>query len=493
MRDYILLYVNGKRHEIRGEKAFKTLANFLRHDLQMIGTKIVCEEGDCGSCTVLVASWTPDHQPEEKLSYKTINACIAPLTVLDCSSVVTVEGLSQNQDHVLKPTPVQEALATHHGSQCGFCTPGFVMSLTALFEEDRDIQVQDVKNACTGNLCRCTGYGAIIEGAMHVDRSRLEKIKDRYHSPPMIADFSTHWTIPVSIVWAQKMFLRPSSLEEVFLNLKSHPDMRIISGATDLGVLANKHKLDLDQSLSLAGLRDGAAISCDPQHITVGPLVTLQKFAQVIKDKIPELHRYLHLFASPQIKHMGTLVGNIANASPIGDSMPPLMVLGTRLLLVSQENPTGREVPLDLFYQGYKKVDLKPGELIWRVIIPLSPLDQSSYFRTYKVSRRKDLDISTVSAAFNLEIKSSQVIEARMAFGGIAPYPIRIPEMEKHVCGMSLSEASKAFDDQWVALHISPISDLRGTAEYRKDLISQLIKRFFRDLSRDTEKPIPCP
>ncbi len=518
-RDYVLLYINGKRHQVRGPLVFKSLAHFLREDLQLTGTKLVCEEGDCGSCTVLMARlYQDDRSGHKKPAYKPINACIMPMRLADLTSIVTVEGLSTIDDRGQRClSPVQEALVKHHGSQCGFCTPGFVCAITGLYESKTSPTIQEIKNSCTGNLCRCTGYEGIIEAAQNVDLSRYTKVQDRYMSPAMLADGKLAAALPVRISTTRQEFHRPVSVEEALAILHAHPDGKIYGGATDLGVLLNKRpekmspqgvSHSISHSISLAGIAAFSEIREIPGNfpanipgniqpgriLEVGALVTIDEFEKSLVQKIPELSRYLHLFASPQIKNIGTVVGNIANGSPIGDTMPPLLALDARLLVVSYEHPQGREIPLKDFYLGYKQRDLKPGELISKLLIPLPEgidSDQQLFFRAFKISKRKDLDISSVTAAFRLKVSGDRspapkITKARIALGGVAATPVRIEGLEAKLLGLTIEQAVTAITYDDLVSVVKPISDLRGQAAYRTEMVGRLLQRFWTDITSPT-------
>ena len=477
MRDYILVYINGKRNEVRGEAVFRSLAEYLRYDQQLTGTKVVCAEGDCGACTLLVADVGAERGDDGRLRYRAINSCITSVHHLDGCSVVTVEGLRDGREL----SAVQTALAENHASQCGFCTPGFVCSVTALYDDKDVISAKDVKNYCTGNLCRCTGYKAIIDGALSVDRQKLRRVKDRYHDKSMLTDLLQHQLLPVRITANGRCYDRCVTLAEALALKAQDLDRGIVAGATDLGVLANKNRLKRTKFLSLAGIAELRKIELGPATIEVGAAVNLSALERVLDHQLPEFARYLHLFASPQIKHAATLVGNIANASPIGDTMPPLLVLDARLRIQKVAGRV-REVRLADFYKGYKVMDLAPDELITQVILPRLVLYRQ-VFRVYKVSKRKDLDISTVSAAFFLSLQAGVIEEARIAFGGVGPYPSRIPALEAQVNGLTVSDAANVGLARQVRSHITPIDDLRGSASLRQDLAANLVAKFFAEMT----------
>ena len=368
MRDHILININGKTHRIEGDASFQTLANYLRQDVAATGTKIVCEEGDCGACTVLTRR-TAD------ADYRPVNSCILNLAQLDGSSIVTVEGLREKVLH-----PVQTAMVNCHGAQCGYCTPGFVMAVAGMFETCDRVNEKQVRDGLTGNLCRCTGYEPIIKAALAVDGSESTKMRDRY---PALPDASDSVTVG--------NFAAPATLDEAIAFKRDHPGCTIVQGGTDFGVWVNKRNYAAPAMLSLAKIASLNVLREADGAIVVGANTSLADFETFIADRIPELAKILAVFGSPQIKNAGTLVGNIANGSPIGDTLPYLFVAGA----VLEMNDGIRTVPIDRFYLGYRKFDLQPDEIITRVRIGIV----RDTLKLYKVSRRKDLDISAFTAA----------------------------------------------------------------------------------------------
>ncbi len=468
MRDYVLIYINGKRYTIIGDKAFQSLAYYLRNEASLTGTKIVCAEGDCGSCTVLRAF---ELDKTDRLYYETINSCIAPIYSLDGASIVTVEGVSQDQ----KLSPIQRAMVEHHGSQCGFCTPGFVCSLTALFEHKDHPSEKSIKNYCTGNLCRCTGYRSIIDAAKSVDPSQVIRLKDRYHSHELWEDIKKHKKIPMQISYDGVTFYGPKSLHQALELKKKHADAILFAGGTDLGVQINKRRAHFRDIICLNGVEELQKIEEDKQAIFMGAGVRFTDFEKIIARSIPELCRFIRVFASGQIKNAATLIGNIANASPIGDSMPALLVLDSTLEIQSLKGQ--RKLSLKDLYNGYKTLNLDTDEIITGVHI--NKPKKSSVFKLYKVAKRKDLDISTVSSALYIELDRKVITKVRLAYGGVAAYPLRISQIENHLVGKSFTQKSFNQAAQMVGQVMQPLSDHRGSARYRLDLAANLIRRSF--------------
>src|SRR5436853_2454199 len=347
MRDHIVLLINGREHAIRGRGVFSTLSNYLRYDFGATGTKIVCEEGDCGACSVLI------RRGDE---FVPINSCILSMFQLDGASIVTVEGLKLNA--------VQQAMIECHGAQCGYCTPGFIVAMTGLFETRAQVDEACAREGLVGNLCRCTGYEPIIKAACAVDGTSMQRMRELY--PQTIADVDE-----VLIEQDGRTFFAPASLDEALSFKRKFKPCTIVQGATDVGVWINKRSYAAATMMSLAKLRELDDLREEDGAIIAGANVTLTQFENFTCDRIPELHRILNIFGSPQIKNAGTLVGNIANGSPIGDTLPYLFVSGATLELASVDGT--RTVAVSDFYRGYKQFDLQPHEIITRVRVPIMP------------------------------------------------------------------------------------------------------------------------
>ncbi len=457
MRDHILIHINGKPHRIDGDAAFDTLANYLRQDIAATGTKIVCEEGDCGACTVLTRRAAND-------DYRPVNSCILNLAQLDGSSIVTVEGLREEKSlH-----PVQEAMVQCHGAQCGYCTPGFVVAMAGMFEVCDRVNEKQVRDGLTGNLCRCTGYEPIIKAALAVDGGSSAKMRERYPTLPEAND-----SVQVGT------FCAPATLDEAIAFKRDHPGCTIVQGGTDVGVWVNKRRYQAPAMLSLAKIDSLRELREEDGAIVVGANATLANFETFIADRIPELAGILAIFGSPQIKNAGTLAGNIANGSPIGDTLPYLFVAGATLEL----NGT-RTVPIDRFYLGYRKFDLQPDEIITRVRIPIVHT-----LKLYKVSRRKDLDISAFTAAIRLTLDGDRITRATIAYGGVAPTVIRLPRTEAFLTGKSATLDTFEQAGRIARAEIKPISDVRGSADYRLQLAENIMAKFWYEVFGETTAP----
>ena len=490
MRDYLLLYVNGKRFEIRGELAFCSLTDFLRDALRLTGAKVVCAEGDCGACTVLVG-----RPGAAGLRFATVDACIQFLYQLDGTHVVTVEGLPAAPGAL---HPVQEAMIRCHGSQCGYCTPGFVMALAGLCERREPFDEDSLRLGLTGNLCRCTGYVPILEAARTLDPRALTSLAERWGDRGTVEDLRQHEGVGVLIEASGKparTFFAPSRLDAAVEFKARYPDAVIVAGATELGVLRNKKGVDPAKLLSLAHVPGLSEITRAGDAVAIGANVTWTQVEAFAKDALPEFHRIIVRFGSPQIRNVSTLVGNVAHGSPIADALPLLCVMDAELELFG---PAGkRRVKINGFYQGYKVKDLRADEIITRVLLPLPapsppPLSPGGergggegatdeLLKLYKVSRRQDLDIATVGAAIRVRRAGAVITRAYVAFSGVAPTVGRLPATESFLQGKRFAESNFRAAGRVARGEIQPISDVRGSRDFRLLLAENIVLKFYGD------------
>ncbi|MCF6299642.1 MAG: FAD binding domain-containing protein [Proteobacteria bacterium] len=478
-RDYILVYLNGKRKEIRGKQAFMSLSDYLRYDNQLTGTKVVCAEGDCGACTVLVGSVIAG-KPSKEITYKAINSCIIFMHSLDCSQIVSIEGLNENDRDTLHP--IQQSMVDCHGTQCGFCTPGFVMAISGMLEQKQHVCEKQARNYLTGNLCRCTGYQSIINSVLAIDTSEYKTIKSRYHSDAVHDDLLAAAQCQVTIKHEAQHFYQPTSID-MAVEILDKTATCIHAAATDLGVQFNKGQLESQNALSLQLIPVLHEIEFNNDYIRIGARVTFDQLQKSIKKPHPEFVKFLNIFASPQIKNNATLIGNIANGSPIGDALPFLMVMEARLVI--QSTKSIRTSNITDFYTGYRQMNLADNELITYVEIPYKKPDTS--LKLYKVSQRRDLDISCVSCAFKFQFnENDKLIDVAIALGGVAATVIRLPVIENQLTGLSRDELCQRDRYHAIAAKIShsikPMSDVRGSEQFRKTLIANLYKKFITEL-----------
>jgi len=454
----------------------RTVLQYLREDLRRTGTKEGCAEGDCGACTVVVAEQS---QNDSVVSLKAINSCIQFLPTLHGKQLITVESLRPKGEPL---HPVQQAMVDCHGSQCGFCTPGFVMSLFVLYKTNEQPSRTEIDDALAGNLCRCTGYRPIIDAAnamYGLPLAACEAVQSE-----MLAELDAGDTLRVQ--QGDRKFFAPVSSKEFATLLADFPDATILAGGTDVGLWVTKQHRVLDVVIYTGRIAELRRIEKTESHIEIGAAVTLSESMQTIVANYPDLDELFRRFASPPIRNAGTLGGNIANGSPIGDSMPALMVAGTTLLLGSQQGE--REVTLQDFYIDYQVQDLKPGEFLATVRIPRPT--PNSILRSHKLSKRFDQDISAVCSAYRLELEGGKVAAFAMACGGLAATIKRASKCEAVLVGAEWNEASIARAMDALAEDFSPISDMRASSGYRLRATQNMLRRFYLETSGELEQTV---
>jgi xanthine dehydrogenase small subunit len=474
MLDHVLIWVNGHRHEVRGRDAFLSLSDFLRRRLGLVGTKIVCSEGDCGACSVLIG------RPNEggtSLKYWPVDSCIQFLFQLDGVHVVTVEGLGGE----MNPSAVQQAMIEYNGSQCGFCTPGFVVAMTGLLEDRDELDESSMRCGLTGNLCRCTGYTPIVDAGRGIDISQHRRIEQLYPARPMLSELKQRRseTLKVRAEWDEHehVFVSPAEMKSALVALGDNPTSTIVAGATDIGVRINKSLTIPTSILDLNRVAELTALSIDADEITLGARTSWTKLEAICKEHVSEFHKIVAVFGAPQIRHVGTIGGNIINASPIADSLPFLHVMEAVLELQCADG--ARQININDFYQGYKKFDLRKSELLSRIRIPLPKSDE--LLRCYKISRRRDLDISTFTAAIRLRLDGDVIQNASIAFGAVGPIVIRMRKTEALLRGQSFTEDTMLQAGEIAIAEITPISDVRGAADYRYQLTRNILLKFWHE------------
>ncbi|HVT02003.1 MAG TPA: xanthine dehydrogenase small subunit [Thermoanaerobaculia bacterium] len=478
MAGSIFFYVNGKAVTASGQDAFETVANFLRYRLSATGTKLVCEEGDCGACSVLIGRLNA----AGGIEYQAVNSCIQFVYQIAGTHIITVEGLRRGKDlH-----PVQEAMVKCHGAQCGFCTPGFVVTMSGMYETEGEMTEKRVRDALTGNLCRCTGYEPIIKAAMSIDPAAVGTLNDLYPPAEIVKALTDYRSKSIRVESGGRTFFAPTTVDEALRFKAENPSTVIVQGATDLGVMRNKRGYEPPFVMNLSRVAELGELTVRDNDLHVGATVTLSRLEPIMRERVPEFFEILVLFGAPQIKNAGTLAGNVANASPIADTLPFLYVMGARVELTSTAG--SRLVDISSFYLGYKKLDLHPDEIITKIIIPLPRSGSDEILKLYKVSKRKNLDISTMTAAFRMQLSGSVMDRVTIALGGVAPTIVRLRKTEEFLTGRQMDRETLRQAGRIARDEISPISDVRGSAEFRSQLTENIFSKFYFETRHQTRE-----
>ncbi len=444
----------------------RTLLQLLREDLEHSATKEGCNEGDCGACIVVLGEAQGSH-----IQFSAVNSCIRLAHSVHGMALWTAADLASPDG---TPHPVQQALHQCHASQCGFCTPGFAMSLFAVYQNQvlkgAPVTRTLAQDALSGNLCRCTGYRPILDAAQHLasfpgvsvnETELLQKLELLTHtSKGLEADFS---------------YQSPSSLNELLATRAAHPGAQIVAGCTDVGLWVNKLHTDFDQVLDVTRVAELTTIEVQMSHTVIGAAVSLTDAFAALQADRPQLHSFFSRFAGLPVRNSGTLGGNIANGSPIGDSMPLLMALRASVVLMSVRG--ARELPLENLYTGYRKNVMTTDEVLAFVRVPRPQVDE--LLQVYKVSKRFEDDISAVCLAVNLRLKDGQVMAASLGAGGVAATPVRASKTEAALTGQAWTQATVSQAMTTLRGEFQPISDMRASAAYRTEVLGNLLQRFW--------------
>ncbi|MDI9348451.1 MAG: xanthine dehydrogenase small subunit [Candidatus Symbiobacter sp.] len=506
-REHLKFLLNGEARQVTNSPPTMTVLNWLRAE-GLVGTKEGCAEGDCGACTVVVAEKSVKN---DKIEFKAINSCIRFMPTLDGKAIYTVEGLADAEKNL---HPVQQAMIDHHGSQCGFCTPGFVMSLWAQYQNiqahggDKP-SISDLQIALNGNLCRCTGYRTILAaGQAAYDRAAYDQAV--YDQPAATVDrqeLSQKLTAMenaeiLHLPHPSSMFAAPKTLADLLTLRQNHPAATILAGGTDVGLWVTKQHKNLPEIIYLGEVAELQAMTTTADSLVIGAAVSLHDGFAAIEQHYPQMSELARRFASTPICQSGTLVGNIANGSPIGDSMPFLIALRAEIELIGAKG--ARRMPLEDFYLDYRKTALAADEIVAYLHVPLPPSLSLSLslslakhdgeftlkFATYKVARRYDSDISAVCGGFAVWLDASHRIrDARLAYGGVAGIPKRARAAEQSLLGREFTEASVRAAMAALSGEFSPLSDHRASHAYRLAMMQNLLLRFY--LEHNQAAPLP--
>jgi xanthine dehydrogenase small subunit len=479
--------LDGKVVEAQGARRTTTVLDYLREQLHRKGTKEGCAEGDCGACVVMVGSLNASGQG---VDYVPVNSCIQLLPTLDGKSVKTVESLKKPNGTL---HPVQQAMVNCHGSQCGFCTPGIVMSLVNLVQLNSSPNRQDVSDALSGNLCRCTGYAPILDAASKACGNKAALKLDDAADVPLLKEIQRSSTPTLSlegeiivqpVVRTRKgnEFVSPATIAEVADYLVKHPTSTLLAGSTEVGLQVNKQYSRPDHIVYLGNVTELKQVKDTPQAWHIGAVVSLTEVESLVSKAYPDFAEVLRRFGSPPIRSTATLAGNIANGSPIGDTMPCLMALGATLTL--RRGDKTRTVSLDKFYTGQKQTVLQAGEFIEFVVLPKPQAGQ--VFRAHKVSKRFEQDISATCAAISYTLKAGKLSGVKLAYNGLAPSPCRAPKLEAVLEGKAPADVKESDLDAAIAISFVARDGLRATWAYRSLVARNLVIDFIEEQTQTT-------
>ena len=466
--DTIQFLLNNKIHKIKNPDPNKTILNYIRDDLKKTGTKEGCAEGGCGACTIVLGELD-----KGKINYKSINACISFLPILNGKQLILVEDLAySNRPHI-----VQEAMVKFHGSQCGFCTPGFTMSLFSMYKNYKSINNELVEEVLSGNLCRCTGYRPIIEAAKSLNNKKdydqfkrnenktislLRKIKD----------------VDIEINYRGRKYFAPKTIPILKKLLKKYPNAKILSGGTDLSLEVTKFRKEIKIIISLNSINKLNFIKKGKNLLEIGATTSLFEFQSLIKKYFVDFYDVLKRYGSLQIRNVGTIAGNIATASPIGDMLPLLLSLDAKIVIHGTNKK--KIYSLNQFFISYRKTKLKKGEFIYSIKIPLN---RENVFKAYKISKRFDDDISSVCGSFSFLIKKNRITKVAIAYGGMSEIPKRALTIEKNLINSEFSENTFSRAVDLMNKDFSPLDDMRASKNYRLTVAKNLLLKAFYEIN----------
>lgn len=468
--------LNGEVVEARGVDPTRTLLEHLRGDLRRTGTKEGCAEGDCGSCTVLVGELDGQGGLDAEVSWRAVNSCIQFVPMLDGKAVITVEGLS-GKGAGEAPHPVQAAMVEHHGSQCGFCTPGIVMSLYGRAIEAKGTGAP-VAEVLAGNLCRCTGYGSIIAAAEAIPDEAAPEVAEALTGLRRETMLGLEHADPVAGV--TRRWFAPLSLAELAATYATLPDAVIVAGATDIGLWVTKQRRPLETLIDIGQVAELKTMSREAGSLRIGAGVRYVDALETLSALYPDLGDMMRRLGSTQVRNSGTIGGNIANGSPIGDMPPALIALGAQLVL--RRGEAQRTLPLEDFFVAYGQQDRQPGEFVEAVLVPLEL--GGAMFKLFKLSKRFDQDISAVCGAFNIRVKDEVVTSARIAFGGMAGTPKRAAACEAALVGRLWNRTTIHAAVEALASDFTPLTDARASAAYRALAAGNMLRKVFIESAR---------
>jgi len=461
--------LNDKILEINSPDPNQTILNYVRTELKKTGTKEGCAEGGCGACTVVVGELV-----NGQLEYSAINSCIAFIPSLNGKQLLIVEDLLSKNGNL---HPVQNAMVKFHGSQCGFCTPGFIMSLFSMFKNNKNYNSELIKDSISGNLCRCTGYRPIIDAAKSLNKvSKNDQFsKNKRKIIKLLKKINSK---NIFIKNEDKTFFSPKTIQDLKNIIQKNSNFNLLAGGTDLSLKVTKERKEISCIINLKEIKELDFIKINKKYIEVGAATSLTKFENQIKKYYPDFYGVLKRYGSVQIRNVGTIGGNIATASPIGDTLPILLSLNAEILIEGLNKK--KVLPINNFFLGYRKTKLKKNEFIRSIKIPLF---KKNIFKAFKISKRFDDDISSICGSFNFEIKNSKINQAYIAFGGMAAVPKRAKACEAILRNKPLTINTFIEAKDYLEKDLNPIGDMRASKEYRLEVAKNLLIKCFLEIS----------
>ena len=459
---------NDKIFELNNPDPNQTILSFIRTELKKTGTKEGCAEGGCGACTVVVGELN-----NNDIEYKSLNACISFLPFLNGKQLIVVENLVSKKG---KLHQVQEAMVKYHGSQCGFCTPGFVMSLFSMYKNHVNYNDELIKNSISGNLCRCTGYRPIVDAGKSLNKvNKIDQFStNKKKTINLLKKINSK---NIFITNENKKYFSPKTIKELKKVIKKNPNSNFLSGGTDLSLKVTKERKDIQSIINLKDIKELDFIKKKNNFVEVGSATPLIKFEKFIKKHYPDFNSVLKRYGSVQIRNVATIGGNIATASPIGDTLPILLSLNAKIIIQNLKNK--KILSINDFFISYRKTRLKKKEFIYSIRIPLY---KNNIFKAYKISKRFDDDISSLLASFNLEINNNKIKNVFIAFGGMAEIPKRAKICEKSLKNKHLSIDVFLKARNYLEKDFNPIDDMRASKDYRLEVAKNLLIKCFYEI-----------
>ena len=466
VRDTLSFILNGEVQRINHIAGDVPVLSWLRQTQRLTGSKEGCAEGDCGACTAVIVKKGADG----RLVFRAVNSCILLMGMVEGSALITIEGITDPKGGL---HPCQQAMVEYHGSQCGFCTPGFVMSLYAAWCNGNGLDEASIDQTLAGNLCRCTGYRPIIDAGLSLNNMAMPEWETaRYQALAQMIDDISHNEI-VDISAQNKRFTIPHSASDFARYVADYSDAVIVSGATDIGLWITKQHRQMEHMIWTGNVPEFSQIIELDGMLVVPPAITHQQLLPIVAERWPAIASLLARFGSEQVRNSGTVCGNIANGSPIGDMPPALIALNASVQL--RHGSAERIVPLETFFIEYGRQDRQKGDFVSAILIPL---DEAPNLRCYKLSKRFDQDISAVMMAANIYVDNGIITEAVFAFGGMAAIPKRAHAIEQALIGQRCELACFEAAASLLADNFSPIADMRGSAEYRRQAAQNLVIKY---------------